>query len=73
MIEFESDIPSLSEEGIEMRYEGFENVNVLISASMIGWLLMNEMLIHLIELFESGWLSMKEVMEMIVSNEYRGY
>ena len=73
MIEFELDIPSLSKEGIEMRYEGFENVNVLTSASMIGWLLMNEMLIHLIELFESGWLSIKEVMEMIVSNEYRGY
>ena len=36
MIEFELDIPSLSEEGIKMRYEGFENVNVLTSASMIG-------------------------------------
>jgi len=53
MIEFELDIPSLSEEGIEMRYEGFENVNVLTSASMIGILLMNEMLIVLIDSFGS--------------------
>ena len=53
MIEFELDIPSLSEEGIEMRYEGFENVNVLTSASMIGLLLMNEMLIVLIDSFGS--------------------
>ena len=53
MIEFELDIPSLSEEGIEMRYEGFQNVNVLTSASMIGLLLMNEMLIVLIDSFGS--------------------
>jgi len=53
MIEFELDIPSLSEEGIEMRYEGFENVNVLTSASMIGLLLMIEMLIVLIGSFGS--------------------
>ena len=53
MIVFELDIPSLSEEGIEMRYEGFENVNVLTSASMIGLLLMNEMLIVLIDSFGS--------------------
>ena len=53
MIEFELDIPSLSEEGIEMRYEGFENVNVLTSASMIGLLLMNEMLMVLIDSFGS--------------------
>jgi len=36
-----------------MRYEGFENVNVLTSASMIGLLLMNEMLIVLIDSFGS--------------------
>ena len=54
MIVFELDIPSLSEEGIEMRYEGFQNVNVLTSASMIGLLLMIEMLIVLIDSFESG-------------------
>ena len=53
MIEFELDIPSLSEEGIEMRYEGFENVNVLTSASMIGLLIMIEMLIVLIGSFGS--------------------
>ena len=53
MIVFELDISSLSEEGIEMRYEGFENVNVLTSASMIGILLMNEMLIVLIDSFGS--------------------
>ena len=53
MIEFELDIPWLSEEGIKMRYEGFENVNVLTSASMIGLLLMNEMLIVLIDSFGS--------------------
>ena len=54
MIEFELDIPSLSEEGIEMKYYGdkpFEGVRELHSSSMIDWLLMNEMLILLIDSF----------------------
>ena len=54
MIEFELDIPSLSEEGIEMEYyrdKPFEGVRELHSSSMIDWLLMNEMLILLIDSF----------------------
>ena len=54
MIEFELDIPSLSEEGIEMEYYGdkpFEGVRELHSSSMIDWLIMNEMLILLIDSF----------------------
>ena len=53
MIEFELDIPSLSEEGIEMEYRDkpFEEVRELHSSSMIDWLIMNEMLILLIDSF----------------------
>ena len=36
MIVFDVDIPSLTEDGIQMAYEAFENVNVLTSSSMIG-------------------------------------
>ena len=55
MIEFELDISSLSEEGIEMEYRDkpFEEVRELHSSSMIGLLLMNEMLIVLIDSFGS--------------------
>ena len=55
MIELELDISSLSEEGIEMEYRDkpFEEVRELTSASMIGLLLMNEMLIVLIDSFGS--------------------
>ena len=55
MVEFELDIPSLSEEGIEMEYRDkpFEEVRELHSSSMIDWLLMNEMLIVLIDSFGS--------------------
>ena len=55
MIEFELDIPSLSEEGIEMEYykdKLFEGVRELHSSSMIDWLIMNEMLILLIDSFD---------------------
>ena len=54
MIEFELDIPSLSEEGIEMEYyrdKPFEGVRELHSSSMIDWLIMIEMLIVLINSF----------------------
>ena len=55
MIEFELDIPSLSEEGIEMEYykdKLFEGVRELHSSSMIDWLIMIEMLIVLIGSFD---------------------
>ncbi len=55
MIEFDLDIPSLSEEGIELK-EGFnkpfDRVRELSSRSMIDWLLMIEMLIVLIISFD---------------------
>ena len=54
MIEFELDIPSLSEEGIEMEYRDkpFEEVRELHSSSMIEYMIMNEMLILLIDSFD---------------------
>ena len=52
MIEFELDIPSLTDEGIEMR-GAFRNVRELHSQSMIGLLLMIERLIVLIDSFGS--------------------
>ena len=54
MIEFELDISSLSEEGIEMEYRDkpFEEVRELHSSSMIDWLLLIEMPIHLIDSFD---------------------
>ena len=47
MIEFELDIPSLSEEGIEMEYRDkpFEGVRELHSSSMIDWLIMIEIVL----------------------------
>ena len=56
MIEFELDIPSLTDEGIQLkRYDQwipYMNVRVLHSSSMIDYLLMIEMLILLINSFD---------------------
>ena len=48
MIEFDLDISSLTEEGIQMGANVFSNVKELVCSSMIDWLLMIEMLIPLI-------------------------
>ena len=56
MIEFELDIPSLTDEGIQLkRYDEwipYMNVRVLHSSSMIDWLIMIKMLTPLIDSFE---------------------
>ena len=55
IIVFDLDIPSLSEEGIEMkdnRDKPFIKVRELHSSSMIAKLIMNEMLILLIDSFD---------------------
>ena len=49
--EFELDIPSLTQEGIQMNDYVFSKVRELQSISMIDWLLMIEMLILLVDLF----------------------
>ena len=50
MIEYELDIPSLIEDGIQIsEWNSFYNVQELHSSSMINWLLMIEMLILLID------------------------
>ena len=51
MTEFELDIPSLTQEGIQMNDYVFSKVRELQSISMIDWLLMIEMLILLVDLF----------------------
>ena len=68
MIVFDVDIPSLTEDGIQMAYEAFENVNVLTSSSMIGWLLMIKMLIFLINSLEAefgGYRRLKKQLLMV--------
>ena len=46
-IEFELDIPSLTEQGIQMTCKAFNNVKVLTCSSKIDWLILIEMLILL--------------------------
>ena len=56
MIEFELDIPSLTDEGIQLKRYGeripYMHVRVLHSSSMIDYLLMIEILILLINSFD---------------------
>ncbi len=52
MIEFDLDIPSLTEDGIYMDNHTFENVKELTGSSMIDKLIMIEMLTLLIDSFE---------------------
>ena len=52
MIEYDLDIPSLTDEGIQLN-SAFNGVQELNSSSMIDWLIMIEMLILLIDSFES--------------------
>ncbi len=51
-IVFEIDIPSLTRKGIQMRKNSFSNVKELTSSSMIDELIMIEMLILWIDLFD---------------------
>ena len=52
MIEFDLDIPSLTEDGIYMDNHTFENEKELTGSSMIDKLIMIEMLTLLIDSFE---------------------
>ena len=51
MIESELDIPSLTDDGIQMGENALGLVNELTSSSMIEYMIMNEMLILLIDSF----------------------
>ena len=51
MIEFESDIPSLTDEGIQIDHDSFKRVRVISSSSMGDWLIMTKILILLIDSF----------------------
>ena len=51
MTEFELDIPSLTEDGIQITCEAFRRVKELNTSSMIDELIMIEMLILLIDSF----------------------
>ena len=53
MIESELDIPSLTDDGIQMGENALGLVNELTSSSMIEYMIMNEMLILLIDSFGS--------------------
>ena len=52
LLVFELDIPSLTQQAIQMRYYSFEEVKELISSSMINCLILIEMLILLIDAFD---------------------
>ena len=52
MIESELDIPSLTENGIQMGHTVFYKVKELNSSSMFAWLIIFEMLILLIDSFD---------------------
>ena len=49
--EFELDIPSLTDEGIQIRYDAFIKVRELTCSSMIDGLIMIEMLTLLVDSF----------------------
>jgi len=51
MIEFELDIPSLTDEGIQIDDDSFKRVRVISSSSMGDWLMMTKILILLIDSF----------------------
>ena len=51
MIEFELDIPSLTDEGIQIDDDSFKRVRVISSSSMGDWLIMTKILILLIDSF----------------------
>ena len=51
MIEFESDIPSLTDEGIQIDDDSFKRVRVISSSSIGDWLMMTKILILLIDSF----------------------
>ena len=53
IIVFELDIPLLTQEGIQMK-DAFRRMRKLNSLSMISWLIMIEMLIHLINSYDWG-------------------
>ena len=69
MIVFELDIPSLTEEGIQMGGNEFSNVKELVCSSMIYELLMIEMLLLSIDSFDRGARSYQRKMNMIQSND----
>ena len=52
LIEFELDIPSLTQQAIQMGSDSFERVKVLQTLSMIEGMIMTEMLILLIDSFD---------------------
>ena len=51
MIEFELDIPSLTNEGIQIDDDSFKRLRVISSSSMGDWLIMTKILILLIDSF----------------------
>ena len=52
MIEFELDIPSLTDEGIQIDDDSFKIVKAISSSSLGDWLMMTKILILLIDSFE---------------------
>ena len=67
MIEYELDIPSLTNEGIQLGKEAFYEVIELNSSSMIDELIMIEMLILLIDLFN---VDMINVINIVLPTSY---
>ena len=61
MIEYELDIPSLTEHGILLG-GAFWKVRELTSSSKIEWLIMIEMLILLIDSFEERFIVNREML-----------
>ena len=68
MIEFELDIPILTEERIQMGGNEFSNVRELVCSSMIYELLITEMLYLSIDSFDRGVRSYQRKMNMISSS-----
>ena len=52
MIEFELDIPSLTDEGIQIDDDSFKIVKAISSSCLGDWLMMTKILILLIDSFE---------------------
>ena len=73
IIEFDLDIPSLTEEGIQLNPLSFGEVRELVCSSMIDELLMIEMLILLIDSFDRDFVvsnTINQIVPILMNQKY---
>ena len=73
IIEFDLDIPSLTEEGIQLNPLSFGEVRELVCSGMIDELLMIEMLILLIDSFDRDFVvsnTINQIVPILMNQKY---